>query len=275
MLRLTWVDFSVCGAAYSGGTMSIQALEQTSGRYPRLPCTIVTGATSGIGRALAIQLAEAGIPVIAIGRNLDQLRALAAHSGLMATYAADLGEIDCLPALAARIVSDHPGVGCLINNAGIQNDLRMDDASCDGGKIRHEVDVNLIAPMVLTHALLPHLQSKRLSWVVNVTSGLGYAPKRTAAVYSATKAGLHLFSQALRVQMQGATIRVVEVVLPLVDTPMTAGRGSGKLSAAHVAHQLIEGLLAGKPDIRIGKARWLPWLQRWAPSVLASILQRG
>jgi uncharacterized oxidoreductase len=63
--------------------------------------------------------------------------------------------------------------------------------------------------------------------------------------------------------------------MPLVDTPMTAGRGSGKVSAAHAAHQLIEGLRAGKPDIRIGKARWLPWLQRWAPRVLDRILQRG
>lgn len=255
--------------------MSTQALKQIPRRQPNLPRTIVTGATSGIGRALAIQLIEAGVPVIAIGRNEDQLRELAARSGLVATYAADLSEIDALPALVARIVSAHPDVGCLINNAGIQNDLRVDDAPCDAAQICHEVDVNLVAPMVLTQALIAHLQRQPLGLVVNLTSALGYMPKRTAAVYSATKAGLHLFTQALRVQMAGTTVRVVEVVMPLVDTPMTAGRGGGKLPPAQAAHSLIEGLLAGKQDIRIGKARLLPWLQRWAPWMLARILQRG
>lgn len=255
--------------------MTPPRLDQTSAAVPWLPTTIVTGATSGIGRALALQLAEAGIRVIALGRNRDALRALAAGSDRVSTYAVDLRAIDALPALAARIVAEHPDTGCLINNAGMQSDLRIDDVHCDSGLIRREVDVNLVAPMVLTRALLPHLQARPAAWVVNVTSGLGYAPKRTAAVYSATKAGLHLFTRAMRVQMQGSTLRVVEAVMPLVDTPMTAGRGHGKLSAAQAARQLMEGLRAGRPDIYVGKARWLPWLQRWAPGVLAQILQRG
>jgi short-subunit dehydrogenase involved in D-alanine esterification of teichoic acids len=254
--------------------MKVETLDQTRTPHGRLPCTIVTGATSGIGRELARQLASAGVRVVAIGRNSDALCALAAHSDRVVTYRADLGEIDRLPALAARIVADHPNVGCLINNAGVQCDLRLDDASCSLAAMRREVDVNLVAPMVLTQSLLPHLQARRQSWIVNVTSGLGYAPKRTAAVYSATKAGLHLFTRALRVQMQGAPVRVVEAVMPLVDTPMTAGRGGGKLSAAEAARQLIDGVAAGQSELYIGKARWLPSLQRWAPGVLARTLQR-
>lgn len=255
--------------------MRDQALDQTRAPHGRLPCTIVTGATSGIGRELARQLAGAGVRVVAIGRNGDELRALAAHSDLVATYRADLSEIDRLAQLAARIVSDHPDVGCLINNAGLQYDLRLDDASCSVGAMRREVDVNLVAPMILTQRLLPHLLTRRQSLIVNITSGLGYAPKRTAAVYSATKAGLHLFTRALRVQMEGASVRVVEAVMPLVDTPMTAGRGRGKLSAGEAARQLIDGLSAGKSDLYIGQARWLPSLQRWAPGVLARVLQRN
>ncbi|MBI5259385.1 MAG: SDR family NAD(P)-dependent oxidoreductase [Burkholderiales bacterium] len=252
--------------------MNTTALEQTP---PRLPCTLVTGATSGIGRALALQLADAGVPVIALGRNPEALRALAAHSPLVTPCAADLAQIDSLPALAARLVAQHPGLGCLVNNAAIQNDLRLDDARCDSACIRHEVDVNLVAPMVLTQSLLHHLQARGSACIVNLSSGLAHAPKRSAAVYSATKAGLHLFTQALRVQMEGTPVRVVEAVMPLVDTPMTAGRGRGKLPAEQAARQLIAGLRAGQADIRIGKARWLPWLQRWAPGVLARILQRG
>lgn len=254
--------------------MNTQPLDQTRTEHGRLPCTIVTGATSGIGLELARQLAVDGVKVIAIGRNANALRALATGSGQIAVYAADLSAIDDVPALAARIIAEHPDVGCLINNAGIQNNLRLDDVSCGVGAIRQEVDINLVAPMVLTQALLSHLQARRLSLIVNVTSGLGYVPKRTAAVYSATKAGLHLFTSALRVQMEGSTVRVVEAVMPLVDTPMTTGRGRAKLSAEQAARRLIEGLLAGNLHVHVGKARWLPWLQRWAPVVLARIMQR-
>lgn len=254
--------------------MNLKPANRNSADRSLLPDTIVTGATSGIGLELTRQLVSSGVQVIAIGRNTEVLRALAARENRLAVHAADLSKIDALPALAARIVSEHPDVRCLINNAGIQTNHRLDDVSCSVNAIRLEVDVNLVAPMVLTQALLPHLQARRQSVIVNVTSGLGYVPKRTAAVYSATKAGLHLFTSALRVQMEGSSVRVVEAVMPLVDTPMTAGRGRDKLSAEQAACQLIEGLLAGRTNIHIGKARWLPWLQRWAPQVLAQIMQR-
>lgn len=251
--------------------MNHRALDRT---HPPLPCTLLTGATSGIGRALALRLAGAGVRVVAVGRNREALRGLAEHQPLITPFAADLSRIDDLPPLVARIVADHPDLGCLINNAAVQHDLRWDDAGHAPDAIRHEIDVNLVAPLVLTQCLLPHLHARGQGWVVNVTSGLAGTPKRSAAVYSASKAGLRLYTQALRLQVPGA-VRVVEAVMPLVDTPMTAGRGRGKLSADEAARRLIEGLLAGRQDVRIGKARWLPWLQRWAPGVLARAMQRG
>jgi short-subunit dehydrogenase involved in D-alanine esterification of teichoic acids len=163
----------------------------------------------------------------------------------------------------------------LINNAGVQYNVRADDADYSLAQIRAEVDINLLAPIALTHALLPHLQAKNAAWIVNVTSGLGYVPKRTAAVYSATKAGLHLFTRALRVQLAGSSVRVVEAVMPLVDTPMTQGRARGKLPAAQAARALIKGLLARRTDIYIGKARALPLLLRWAPALVERALQRA
>lgn len=256
--------------------MNSRALDQTpwGSSLRRWPCTIVTGATSGIGRALALRLAGAGVRVVAVGRNREALRSLAAHSPLIVACAADLSRIYELPALVAGLVADHPDVGAVINNAGVQHNLRWDDAGHHLGAVRHEVDVNLVAPMVLTQCLLPHLQARGHGVVVNITSGLAYVPKRSAAVYSATKAGLHLFTQALRLQLPGPAVRLVEVVMPLVDTPMTAGRGRGKLSADQAAQQLIAGVLAGRQDLHIGKARWLPVLQRWAPGVLARVMQR-
>lgn len=238
------------------------------------PRSIVTGASSGLGLALATQLAEAGVPVIAIARSGERLNALAARLPLVEPVVADLADLAALPALAHRLVSRHPDIGLLINNAGIQHAVRMDDASYGPAQIDEEIRINLSAPMVLAQALLPQLQSRQRAWIVNIGSGLALAPKRSAAVYSASKAGLRLFTQALRVQLRGSGVHVVDVLLPLVDTPMTAGRGRHKLAPEAVARELMAALRAGREDIAIGPARALPLLQRWAPSVLAKVLQR-
>ena len=238
-----------------------------------LPRTIVTGASSGIGRALALELARCGVPVLAVARQAEPLQALTDAHGLIEPWVADLSRIEEMDGLAAQWLLRYPDIGALVNNAGIQHDLRVDDAGYRAQDMRAEVEINLLAPMALTRALLPHLQAQQRAWVVNVGSVLGSCPKRTAAVYSATKAGLDLFTQALRVQMQGSPVRVVHAVMPLVDTPMTRGRGRGKIPPDVAAQALVRGLMAGHADIRIGKARAAWHLQRWAPGLLARLLR--
>lgn len=239
-----------------------------------LPRTVVTGATSGIGRELALQLAAAGVPVVAIGRDAGRLHELASRSPLIDTVAADLADTGGLVQLAAALRAKHPDIGCLVNNAGVQNDVRVDDAGQGAAQVRGEVDINLVAPIVLTQLLLPQLLSVRGAMVVNVTSSLAYCPKRTAAVYAATKAGLRMFTDALRVQMAAQALHVAEVVLPLVDTPMTAGRGRGKVPAAQAAREIIAGMQRREPRISVGKAGLLLVLVRWWPGMAARILQR-
>jgi len=239
-----------------------------------LPRTLVTGATSGIGYELAVQLAQAGVPVLALGRSRERLQALQQRCPQIDTVVCDLADVAALPAAAAQWVARFPDLAVVIHNAGVQDNLRMDDAGYGAMQIRAEVSVNLVAPMVLTQALLAHLQTRSGATVVNITSGLAFAPKRTSAVYSATKAGLHLFSQALRLQLRGSAIQVVEAVMPLVDTPMTQGRGKGKLSAEQAARQVMNGLLRHQNIIWVGKARALPWLLRLAPRVLALAMSR-
>lgn len=239
-----------------------------------LPCTLVTGATSGIGFELTRQLAQVGTPVIALGRKLDSLHVLARQYPHLHAVSFDLANIDAIPELAATVIARHPDLACVINNAGIQHNLRVDDERYRAKDIREEIDINLVAPLLLAHALLPHLSAKQPAWIANITLGLGFVPKRTSAVYSATKAGLHLFTQGLRAQLGGSSVYVVEAVMPLVDTPMTHGRGSGKLPAAQAAKQVIDGLLAGQQDIWVGKAKALPVLQRLAPRLLARVMQR-
>lgn len=235
--------------------------------------TIVTGATSGIGYELAVQLAAAGVQVIALGRHQQRLMALSTLSPRIEPVAVDLADFVDTREAIATLIERYPDIDGLINNAGVQHDQRFDDRSYGPHQIEEELAVNLAAPLLLTHALLPVLSRQPSATVINVTSGLGYAPKRTAAVYSASKAGLRLFTEALRVQTRGTSVRVVEAVMPLVDTPMTHGRGSGKISAADAAAQLIHGVSLGHAVVRVGKARALPHLQRWAPSLLARLMQ--
>jgi uncharacterized oxidoreductase len=239
------------------------------------PTTLITGASSGIGWALAQQLAQSGTTVIALGRNTAQLDSLAAQYPQVHALAFDLADTQGVAAMVQNLVARHPDLACVINNAGIQYNLAVQDEGYGHEQIAHEIAVNLTAPVVLTQALLAHLRAQPAAWVVNIGSGLGYSPKRTSAVYSATKAGLQLFTQALAVQLAGTQVRAVHAVMPLVDTAMTAGRGSGKLSAEAAAAQVLLGLRQGQKIIWVGKAKAVPWLMRLAPSVLARVMQRA
>ena len=259
--------------------MSAKTFSPTAPQDPQtrvaMPRTLVTGATAGIGRELALQLAQAGVPVLALGRNVQSLQALQDRSPRIATVVCDLSDVASLPDHAAQWVTLYPDLACVIHNAGVQDIVRMDDAGYGAGQLRQEVDINLMAPMVLTQALLPHLQSKQQACVVNITSGMGFAPKRTSAVYSATKAGLHLFSEALRAQLEGSTVRVVEAVMPMVDTAMSQTSSAGKISPAQAAREVIIGMNKGHSVVWVGKTRAIPVLLRLAPSVLARVIQRG
>ncbi|MFZ5731577.1 MAG: SDR family oxidoreductase [Pseudomonadota bacterium] len=247
---------------------------QTTATGQQTSTFIVTGASSGIGRELAQQLAARGHAVIAIGRDGQRLAETAKASPRITAIPFDLRKIETIDAFAAALLADHPRITGIINNAAIQHDKRVDDASYTAAQIDEEIAINLTAPIALTRALLPHLKTQPHAVIVNLGSGLGFVPKRTSAVYSATKAGLRLFSDALRVQLQGSGVRIVEAIMPLVDTPMTAGRGGEKMPAATAAAAILDGLDSGAPQIFIGKARALRMILRFAPSVAARMMQR-
>lgn len=249
-------------------------ITQTTATGQQTSTFIVTGASSGIGRELAQQLAARGHAVIAIARDGQRLAETARASPRITAIPFDLRKIETIDAFADALLADHPRITGIINNAAIQHDKRVDDASYTAAQIDEEIAINLTAPIALTRALLPHLKTQPHAVIVNLGSGLGFVPKRTSAVYSATKAGLRLFSDALRVQLQGSGVQIIEAIMPLVDTPMTAGRGGEKMPAAAAATAILDGLDSGAPQIFIGKARALRMILRFAPSVAARMMQR-
>lgn len=226
------------------------------------PTTILlTGATSGIGEALCDQLLSRGHSVVALARRAAHLPA---RHGLY-PVTADLTDLPRIPTLGQRLVQDHPGLTVLINNTAVQHAHALTDPASDPAQLIEEAALNLAAPALLTQALLPGLMAQPQGAIVNISSGLAIFPKEKGGLYAATKAGLSSFTTSLRWQLEHTPLLVSEVQLPLVDTPMTAGRGQGKLDPIDAADAILAGIDARRPMIRVGAARLLPVLQALAP----------
>ena len=129
--------------------------------------------------------------------------------------------------------------------------------------------MNIEAVVAISAAAVPLLRSQRSGAIVNISSGLANAPKKSAPVYCASEAAVRIFTRALRYQCedQASHVRVVDAVLPLVDTDMTRGRGRGKIAPEAAAAAIIEGLRRDRVEIHVGKSALLRRLMRLAPSL--------
>lgn len=234
---------------------------------------LITGGASGIGLALATKFLSLNNQVIIAGRSLEKLEAAKKQLPQIHTFRCDLA--DEIESLVHFIKQQHPDLNILINNASVQYNYELIKESNPAEKIAYEIQSNLVAPVQLIGALLPVLQQQKQAAIVNVSSGLGLVPKRSAPVYCGTKAGMHIFSKALRYQLENTTIKVFEVIPPLVDTPMTAGRGRGKISPAQVADEYMRNFKADRYEMNIGKTKLLRLIQRISPALADRILRNN
>lgn len=236
---------------------------------------LITGATSGIGEALTHALSARGNRIIAVGRNQERLKALEQSLPNVTARACELTDRAKVTALADALAKDGLQVSVLINNAAIQNTPCFTEPEFDIAAIEPEVITNLVAPAWLVALLLPSLgRAAHGGAIVNLSSGLALYPKSGSAIYCATKAAIRSLSWSLRYQLGGAGISVHEVLLPLVDTPMTTGRGRGKLSPRFVAEQIITGVEQGRAELWLGKAKWLPLLNRISPAFTRRLMRK-
>jgi uncharacterized oxidoreductase len=238
---------------------------------------VITGATRGIGGALTRQLGRMGAKVIAVARNKDALSRMQADApGRVSTHVCNLGDPFSIDALLRELAAE-PDISVLINNAGIQTEMSFFGHD-PGAVIRtawEEVSVNLAGLMHLTAGLLPRLRAQDSAAIVNISSGLAIVPKEAAPCYSATKAGVRAFTRALRHQAQREcpNLLVNEVILPLVDTDMTAGRGQGKITPEAAASAIIDGLQKDRTETWVGKTRALRIINRISPEIAARMLR--
>ena len=229
---------------------------------------LLTGGTSGIGAAMRDMLLAEGHAVIVMARTASRLGA----QDRLHCYDCDLSLTADVTETIGLIAREHADIGVLINNAALQYDTPLTDPAFEPARMIDEVAINLTAPALIVHHLIQHA---KLTAIVNISSGLAFFPKQKSALYCATKAALHSFSISLRYQLEAQAIQVSEAILPMVATPMTQGRGSGKISAQAAARAIIDGVKNGQAEIFVGKAKLIPVLARLAPSVARKILRGG
>ena len=180
---------------------------------------LITGGGSGIGAAMAHAWHEAGNQVIIAGRRQAALDAIVAdHPGMIARTI-DLENADALRDFASALIADFPAINVVVHNAGIMvAEDRIDLPTAEA-----TIATNLLGPIRLTHALLPHFLTQEDAAIVTVSSGLAFVPLVATPTYDATKAAIHGWSLALRAQLAGTSVEVVEIVPPGVQTDLMPG----------------------------------------------------
>jgi short-subunit dehydrogenase len=177
---------------------------------------VVTGASRGIGAALATELAARGAQVVLVARSAEPLGKLAAELGGVA-FPADLADASVIEPLVRRIEVDGP-IDVLVNNAGI--DLTGDLVSTPSDDIARLVAVNLCAPMLLCRAVIPGMRDRGRGHILNVSSLAGTNAVPGLAPYSASKAGLSHFTAGLRADLKGTPITTTLAQIGTVEGTM-------------------------------------------------------
>lgn len=194
---------------------------------------VVTGATSGIGQAIALALQAAGHEVIALGRNRAALAALTA-AGLRG-IAVDVTDAAALDGALAGLAPD-----ILVNNAGMMPPVRH-FCDAEAGDIDLALAVNLGAVLKLTRALAPGMRARGRGHIFFTGSTAGHAPFANMAVYCATKAAVGGFAQALRLDMAPHGVRVTEIVAGRVETGLYKDLLSPEARAAmYAGHSAVQ-----------------------------------
>jgi uncharacterized oxidoreductase len=240
---------------------------------------LITGGTSGIGLELARQLLPAGNTVIVTGRDAAKLDLARRTLPGLHVMQSDVSDPRAIATLHERVLAQFPALDVLVNNAGIMRNLNL-NAERGLEDVTREIDINLTGPVRMIQQFLPHLKSRPAALIVNVSSGLAFIPFPLSPVYSAAKAGLHAFTQVLRLQLDKSTVTVVELAPPGVETPLFRGefeeesKGQKAMDVGVLVRRAIAGIEAGQLEIRPGLSNVLKIMSRVAPSFMLAQMNK-
>ena len=236
---------------------------------------VVSGGSSGIGKAFVTALRARGYAVVTCGRDADKLRRLEAECPGVETHAVDVSDGAAVRAFASKVLAARPKIDLLISNAGGLREIDFTRDDLESLDLTAEIRSNLDGAIHLIAGFLPGLKRAGHASIVIVSSGYGLAPATRAPIYSASKAALHSLSKSLRRQLAPLNITVTEVAPPVVDTPAVAHRDVQKMSATDVAEQALVAASKGVKEVFPGQARLLPLLLRVAPGFAEDFVARS
>jgi len=225
---------------------------------------LITGGSSGIGFAIAESMLAKGAHIVITGRRLDILgkasEKLRASGGQVGFVAADVSTEKGRETTLKFALEKLGGLDILVNNAGGVRAGRLEDTS--EAEIRTMIEVDLMAPILLTRAALPNLRANTDGLVVNITSGIALVAAPFYATYAGVKGGLAKFGESLRRELKGEGVHVMTVYPGATDTPMMSSSKAGpelgftREPAAAVADAVIAGIEEDAFEvIRGGEAR--------------------
>jgi uncharacterized oxidoreductase len=228
---------------------------------------LITGGSSGIGLELSKVLIQKGNKVIICGKSNEKLAAAKKMIPQLITYQCNISNNQECIDFAGKISEYFPDLNILINNAAIVNkiDFINDENAIELGEIEYQT--NLIAPIRLIKLLYKKIKANNSSAIINITTGLIYAPRVIYPFYNSSKSALHSFIQTLRIRLKDEKTKVFEVMFPAVNTPWHQGTPPKiAISTELAVSEMIKSLEKGKAEIKVGRAKILYVISRLAPS---------
>lgn len=227
---------------------------------------LITGGGTGIGRALAEAFHAKGAKVIIAGRRQSVLDEVTAATPGIEAVVLDVEDAGAIETFAATVSRRFPALNVLVNNAGVMKAEDLTAQPFDLAVAEATIATNLLGPIRLTRAFLPHLRRQPRATVMNVTSGLAFVPLAITPTYNATKAAMHSYSQSLRHQLSDTPVEVIELIPPGVATDLMPGHAQDPRSMPLKDYiDEVMSLLEADPDapeIQVERVKMLSGAER-------------
>lgn len=236
---------------------------------------LITGGASGIGLEFAGELLKMGNTVIITGRDESKLKLAKDKLPKIHTFQSDVSDPEAISRLFEIVTREFPQINVLINNAGEMRKIVLKDTTDDLTNLTREIDINLKGPIHMIQKFLPHLLKQKSAMILNISSGLAFVPFPVSPIYGASKAGLHSYTQALRVQLQNTNVRVFELAAPAANTPlntkfldMDGFDPKSMMEPDKLIHAAIKGMQDDKYEILPGVSKIIRFMSRLAPGFI-------
>src|ERR1700692_4282731 len=243
---------------------------------------LITGGASGIGYELTKQLTALGNTILITGRDQAKMdRAKAAFPNIH-TFRSDVADPDAIVTLYEQVTKQFPKLNIVINNAGIMRKINVHYKAGSREDITREIETNLSGPIRMVKQFLPHLKTKPEAAIMNVSSSLAFVPLPISPVYCATKAGLHSFTESLRVQLKNTKVKVFDLAPPATQTELLGGdfdvedmKGASIMKVEDMVQVAVKGMQTNRFEIRPGQANQLKMMNRLAPGFILKQMSRS